>query len=430
MAELMLQPPVDSTSGRVTGEVQSISLRELRERHRFAPGQNPSLEEIARRWRASGGSTALHVLSFNTFLLNVELNVFKVLDELLPGEDFFEVLVGAALGVATGGVGAALGGAIAGAQVSVAREGLERSAGELVGVPIRKPDVEARGPEIGAMLAAEGYDVAVLVEVWSASERNAVLGGIRNAGGETRGLAQGALPGRTEAGSGLMTVGLTQGLGEAVFHPYSNAGAADQDTDHYAEKGVLLTRIPLGFGEIDLYSTHLYFGNDLPETPVTGPPTEEQRNGWRRLQLQEIVAFVNSTHKPQNVAILTGDFNIDAYGHHHYGGASDLAAITQELGLRDAWLEQFSDRPAAHGGTDCALDASRLDCVTSSGTETDAQPRIDYLFVEEPKGEHSFDVDVTRIKLRDFPRRTFAENQASLSDHRGLDFHLLCSPRA
>jgi hypothetical protein len=429
VGRLMLQPPVDPTTGRVASEVETISLRMLQARHRFAPGQPRSFREIDRRWRASEGSKALHVLSFNTFLMNVRLNVFHVLDELLPGEDFFEVLVGAAVGVVTGGVGGALAGAVTGLKVSVAREGLEQSVGRLTAVPVRKPDVEARAPEIGAMLASERFDLAVLVEVWAEAERSGVLNGIRNAGGTTAGVAQGPLPGRTAAGSGLMTVGLTQPLGEVVFNRYSNAGAADQDSDHYAEKGALLVRVPLGFGEIDLYSTHLYFGNDLPETPVTSAPTEEQRIGWRRLQLEELRRFINSTHRPTNVAILTGDFNIDTQGRDHYGGASALTDFTRSLGLQDAWLEQFPGVPAAQGGTDCALDEERVDCVASSQTSADAQPRIDYLFVEQPTAAHTFNLDVTRIELRDFPRSLFKERQASLSDHRGLAYSLLCSTK-
>ena len=426
---LMLQPPVDPASGRVGADVGEVSLRAVLDRHRFPAETEPSVAEVVRRWRASEGSTAIRVLAFNTFLMNVKINVFKKLDELLPGEGFFEVLVGAALGLATGGAASVLGGALVGLEVSAARELLQQAAGSLADVSLRKPDVEARAPELGRLLAQEPIDIAALVEVWAAAERQAVLAAIREGGVAPAGVAEGALPGKTPAGSGLMTVGLEQPLGEAVFRPYTHAGAANQDTDYYAEKGALLVRVPLGFGQIDLYSTHLYYGNDLPDTPVTDPPTEEQRVAWRTLQLRELHDFIAATHKPENVAVLVGDFNIDAYGGLHLGGSASVAESTAPLDLEDQWPSQFPDDAVAHGGTDCALSSSVVDCVASSGTPSDEQPRIDYLFVEKPQPTHTFNLAGSRIKLRDGPRASFQENQASLSDHRGVDFMLLCSPK-
>jgi endonuclease/exonuclease/phosphatase family metal-dependent hydrolase len=429
IAGLMLQPPVDPASGRVGAGVGRISVRELVDRHRFLSGEQPSVEEVVRRWRAAEGSTALHVLAFNTFLMNVKINVFDELDKILPGGDVSEGLVGALIGLAVGGPVGLLGGAIAGLEVSAARELLEKASGSLSDISLRKPDVETRRSEVGTMLADEGFDVAALSEVWAAAERNAVLDAIRARGVNPAGVAQGALPGKSYAGSGLMTVGFGQPLGEAIFRPYKSTGSANQDTDYYAERGALLSRIPLEFGEIDLYSTHIYFGNDLPATPVTDAPSEDERVAWRTLQVRELQAFIAETHKAANVAVLVGDFNIDAYGGTHYGGAPSLAESTGALGLEDQWVQQFPS-DLARGGTDCALSESSIDCVASSRTPADDQPRIDYLFVERPTPEHTFNVDVSRIILRDFPRASYRENQASLSDHRGLDFHLLCSPKA
>src|SRR5262245_17933668 len=45
----MLQPPVDVSTGKVTAAPAKMSLRELRARHRFIVGQQPSFREVARR---------------------------------------------------------------------------------------------------------------------------------------------------------------------------------------------------------------------------------------------------------------------------------------------------------------------------------------------------------------------------------------------
>jgi hypothetical protein len=439
IGRLMLQPPVDPATHRVATKLGSISLRQLQARHRFAPGQQPSLREIQRRWRVSEGSKAIHVLSFNTYLMNLTLNVFEVLDELLPGEDFFEAVVGAVAGFFEGGVAGALAGAMVGMKVSAAREALEESAGKLLAVPLKKPDVTERASEIGKMLVSQQFDLAVLTEVWAVAERLTLQTGTITAGGSVRGVAHGALPAEASAGSGLMTVGLTLDLGQHFFFPYANQGAADQDTDYYSRKGVLLVRLPLGFGEIDFYSTHLYYGNDIPEVPpVTSKPTVAQRMGRRILQLSQLQQIIQATHKPENVMVLCGDFNIDEHKQCDLLGFENLTAVTKELGLADEWPLQFPGAPVAHGGTSCALhpisadcvvdeDQGTDDCVTSSQTSSDQQPRIDYLFIERPTAKHTFNLDVTRIELLDFPREG---NFASLSDHRGLTFSLLCSSKA
>jgi hypothetical protein len=431
IGRLMLQPPVNPITNRVAATLGSISLRQLQARHRFAPGQPLSFREIAKRWRANEGSRVISVLSYNTFLMNIEANVFETLDELLPGDGFFEGLVGALAGLAIGGVPGIIGGALTGMTVHAAREALEEFEVVLLKVKHQTPDTVPRAAEIGAMLVREKFDLAALSEVWAEVERKLVQRGIAAAGGVIRGVAQGTLPDIDEnhGGCGLMTIGLGVDVGEHQFFPFpkDHRGAANQDSDFYARKGVLLTRIPIGFGEIDLYSTHFYYGGGLPSTPVTSEPTPEQRRNWRTLQLADLKQIIQGTHKPQNVMILVGDFNIDAHRQRDLLGYEHLTAVTKELDLDDTWPLQFPGGKVAHGGTSCGQPEGTDDCVTSSQTNPDEQPRIDYLFVERPTGMHTFNLDVTRIELLDFPR---AGDFASLSDHRGLAYSLLCSPKA
>ena len=71
----------------------------------------------------------------------------------------------------------------------------------------------------------------------------------------------------------------------------------------------------------------------------------------------------------------------------------------------------------------------------------DLQPadrgRIDYIFVERPRAEHSFNLDLARVRRRTFGRsdvRVAAQPEENdreyyLSDHLGLDTVLIASAR-
>jgi hypothetical protein len=85
-----------------------------------------------------------------------------------------------------------------------------------------------------------------------------------------------------------------------------------------------------------------------------------------------------------------------------------------------------------------SVETSRVNTVCSpetgpfcvDGKETNKSPRIDCVFIEEPRPEHSFTLDITRIRRKPFARTgSHIVSELWLSDHLGLDFALLASPR-
>ena len=62
--------------------------------------------------------------------------------------------------------------------------------------------------------------------------------------------------------------------------------------------------------------------------------------------------------------------------------------------------------------------------------DTEETGRIDYVFIENPRPEHSFTLDVTRVRRRPFYRpQASGDQEMFLSDHVGLEFTLIVSPR-
>ncbi len=229
------------------------------------------------------------------------------------------------------------------------------------------------------------------------------------------------------------------------------------DSDFYAHKGVLLTEIDIGFGFIEVYSTHLMFGGGLPgalETAVNtltpagdhvSPANSEERFAIELRQIDELVQFYIDNHQPQNIAIICGDFNIDG------SDPFKFAEIKKRLGaifMNDSWAEgPFAN--AILGGQTCRNDdgdgtreedfthicvplaatVSDLFCDDSFTTRSTSEfvGRFDYLFVENPKVTHSFNLDLTRVRRRGFRRSRVTDDQEFLSDHLGLEVTLVAS---
>jgi exonuclease III len=249
----------------------------------------------------------------------------------------------------------------------------------------------------------------------------------------------------------------------------------------------------VGFGKIDLYSTHLYSGGDLLDVPELGlgAPSNAEKASVRSAQIDELVAFISSTHDPRHVAILVGDFNIAAAPDRVNGKwkmSDEYTSLTSKLGaisssfpgfnghimsLDDWWiLPVFSgiflkalpkdatvDTVRAQGhtnrhgdGDDPVIDTFDSICAAvpantarpkSANTndyycqeQTWYQPdatgnRIDYIFIERPTAAHVFMLDVSRIRRRAFKRSgSHTQPQFFLSDHLGLEVTLYASPKS
>ena len=91
-------------------------------------------------------------------------------------------------------------------------------------------------------------------------------------------------------------------------------------------------------GVLDLYSTHLFVGDDL----LGEEPSAEEKLGIQLIQIEEIVQFIRDTHLSENVALLMGDFNINAMNTAGYQTLTNTLAGVQ---LFDVWPFQFPEEP-------------------------------------------------------------------------------------
>jgi hypothetical protein len=314
--------------------------------------------------------------------------------------------------------------------------GIAQILGADISDPLRigaKPALEQRAKEIGEELVKPGqlashiknYEIVSLNEVWF----DEALKTIKS---KTPGYRH--IPGPSKTGSkalkgcGLLQLVKNRNVTETGYLVFSNRGDEFRDADYWASKGILLSRIDVGVGTIDLYSTHLYSGDGLLDFPELGlgKLSENEKGRYRNAQLDEFVEFFRKTHITSNVAIFCGDFNIVAENR-------DLISKMNSINLEDCAI-RYGDTGGTHGGEDkgadrfagiCDLPVSSPYCPYTGGVR--GGERIDYIFIEKPSSSHTFNLDVSFLYRRPFPRSNPTENQYFLSDHIGLEVTLFVS---
>lgn len=330
-----------------------------------------------------------------------------------------------------------------------------------------KPTRKQRADVIGRhLIGVNVYDVCCLCEVFDEEVRKRILGTLDASWDHCVG------PDESGAwkvlGSGLMFLARRWPIVRHEQLKFSNVGDHKRDSDAWANKGILLNVLKMGAGELEIYQTHTFYGGGLEI--VSDPSPEEQRAVRRaviRAELDEIINFYNNHHNPRNVAVITGDFNLN--GVDVNGEYADLARAFQKINVRDAWTYsgqghrndagytcRYTDGPEDEneknfdneiGGKrklleqDASTQASKM---LTTYCEDDAVPenyqsmsprtgagRMDYVFIENPTAEHSYRLDVSRILRRPFPWETHDGDQHELflSDHMGLDCTFFITPR-
>ncbi|MCU1496469.1 MAG: hypothetical protein JWM47_422 [Acidimicrobiales bacterium] len=290
------------------------------------------------------------------------------------------------------------------------------------------PRVQQRAPLVGAALR-DRFDVVALSECFEAPEQAAVLGAWPGAQ-----LVEGPGRGRLRlTGSGLATVidPVRVSLTHTAVHAYRSGGDL-RDSDSYATKGALLTRVRVDdHAELDVFSTHLIAGGDL--LPLPGAEDPARHHAARMRQVDELVSFIERERQPSNPVLLVGDFNVQR---HHAALADpaadydDLSVRLRRIGLEDLW--------ASHGvgpGHSCTFtsphhlpaDPTEPDRLAD---DPDADPlaapgeRIDYLWLA-PATDGSVAVDVERPRRWAFAGRGVRGGPGgSLSDHLALSVTL------
>jgi hypothetical protein len=305
-----------------------------------------------------------------------------------------------------------------------------------------------RAKELGSLLGA-GYDVAALCEVFE-PERQDDVEANATAGRTGVNVAKGATASGELASSGLMTIAFDGRLVSSQHIEFTYQGDRLRDADAWSRKGAVRSVLDLGFGRrVELYSTHLFNGGGILEFDPNDPNyatlaalfpkiTPEERLAIQIEQVKDVMAFIQSTHLPDHVAILVGDFNIN--GNHPPAFDALLQCIhnsgTAGSNLIDLWpfWVQRGGKPmrslkprgdTTHPETCCETPTSDY-CAEPN--EPGTTSRIDFIFIERPKPEHPFVLDITRVRRRPFSRGVGAD-PAHLSDHLGLDFKLIASPK-
>lgn len=309
-----------------------------------------------------------------------------------------------------------------------------------------KPALKARAKEIGDMLRSDGYDLAALCETWNSDLRHDLVSHWQLPDSDKH-TARGVEEGEANLGDGLL-FGSPGGRIVAMERFGFETRGIDRvpgllldmlaDDELWARKGCLLAQVDVGVGVLDVYLTHLYFGTGLVGDEVAqyfghvAPPSNEERRAVRGAQLEGLEGFIEATHDPTNIAIVCGDFNIDANGTDpDYGGLVALEQFAKNCNLQDRWVTPHGELWGATGGPFekiCAATQPNdprfcVDTEVASGGY-----RIDFVFVENPTPQHSFMLDLTRVRRRPFPRQVATDGQANLSDHLGLDCTFLASP--
>ena len=309
------------------------------------------------------------------------------------------------------------------------------------------PAVADRAAAIGAALAGT-YDVAALAEVFDPIERRWVL----NGWDARTGVTALAGPERTFlplgpaafASSGLFTVVDGLAVTRSRQHRFTVRGDRLHDADAWSNKGVLLVEVdPLGddtAGKVEIYSTHLFWGTGLLPGGRSADP--ERRHHLRMQQVDELVAFVERTHRPENVATVVGDFNVLAHDAEQPGPPGrwhlDLTAKLAPLGLVDTWVARGVGPGPTCGVAEDPFDEEDSECpgrLVDDPGDQGAQPgreRIDYVWVQSATPEHRLELSFGRPRRRAFPRHTGApgfDRLPRLSDHLALEIELVVRNR-
>jgi endonuclease/exonuclease/phosphatase family metal-dependent hydrolase len=307
------------------------------------------------------------------------------------------------------------------------------------------PAVADRAVAIGQALAG-AYEVSALTEVFDPIERRLVLGGWDGRPGVSA-LAgpERSFPPRGPAAfasSGLFTVVDGLPLTRTEQLRYQTRGDRRHDADAWSNKGALLVEVdPLGgsAGKVEIYSTHLLFGTGLLPGRLAADP--ERRHQLRMQQVDELVAFVAGAHRPENLVVVVGDFNVPAHdaaqGRRPDRWRLDLTSRMARLGLVDAWIERGVGPGPTYGRADAGFDDEDPDCPgrladdparAEAGAE---RARIDYIWVQSASLEHRLEVSIGRPRRRAFPRPADAPDHARLprlSDHLAVELDLVVRP--
>jgi hypothetical protein len=305
-----------------------------------------------------------------------------------------------------------------------------------------KPALNERALEMGPVFGA--YDICCLCEVFVDDTRARIVAGL--GGGNWQSAAGPDASGAWIAlESGLFFLARNRNITRTERMVYENRGERIRDADAWSNKGAMLNEIDLGFGKIEFFQTHFFYGGGLP---LVDDPTPQERMAVWRDELRQLAEFYRDHHRAGNVAVITGDFNLSGANLQEY---VEVRRVMDSLGLRDLWAwdvygnepsegitSRFTDGDEAGWVRDfdgqCFYTPSRAD--PQSCDDHAAMPaapragvgRYDFVFMQMPAPDQTVRVEVSRSVRRPFKRAQPTEGEAFLSDHMGMDLTLFVSP--
>jgi endonuclease/exonuclease/phosphatase family metal-dependent hydrolase len=275
-----------------------------------------------------------------------------------------------------------------------------------------KPFRSLRADLIGKEIRNSGYDIVALCEVFEEKYQKIIK----------------KQRFKYDAMGPVWTVGnISSGLYTLSKFPLSYKRRRFEEKgyppDSFSNKGILFTTIDLGFGKIDLYSTHLFFGISGVEDVNSLALNLNLRTTIQLAQLKELTEFIKETHNPKHVVIVAGDMNINPGKSRTNGGAYEkmrdlLSNITMKNGSKISLEDLWKTKGGKKGGTNtptqgCAFDnrltnptSGILYCNDDTNETNEAkneEGRYDYIFVQKPVSSHEIIVDFSRMKRRPFP---------------------------
>lgn len=154
----------------------------------------------------------------------------------------------------------------------------------------KKPAVEFRAKEFGKVIK-KNHEIALLQEIFEDNVKDKVL---RVWPRNRQPFVVEDARASSKDSSGLVIISQKNQLDNKVLYRFDNR----EGNDKWAEKGILCATLDIGFGKskLELYNTHL----------------NADGHTARRLQLLELMSFIDRSRDKNNIAIVAGDFNLSS----------------------------------------------------------------------------------------------------------------------